>query len=449
MVVVLPLQKENDGENGDASGEQGDIAPCLHGDDDGALEEEGDCETAEQGDNNPEGKSVCSEELEGTLTDSELKEQLKTQSPPSNQQEPPDMEDEKEDGRLSNNGGDGTTPNDMQDLPLPAEVKVTPSSSCEGGSPPASPPGGGSPTALDHQEDAQANQRRSIVIPMEGSGNESFEVILCGGEMEAPIAVMEAPTKPANGRKGKRRSKAEGDTNGDGSLPSKSTTVLKSPVKSVGKRTNEGEVGMTGDGSLPSKSTTVLKSPVKSVGKRSEGEVGTTGDGSLPSKSSAALKSSVKGVGKKRKKRLPWWLDVKKKSKPKRPIIKRRSTQESEPSATSSAGMNANVLEPISSVAPVPFIAPSQAAQGTSQGPSSNFQIPLPISSSKRKTKLVPSKRTRNWQTDCKKLDMRGSILTADLNEVEVFSVEDECQSLPAPSKRPKGQQTKRIKQRT
>lgn len=406
MAVVLPLQKENEGENGDASGEQADIAPCLHGDDGGASEEEGDCETAEQRDDNPEGKSVCSAEQEGTLTDSEFEEQPKTQSPPSNQQEQADMEDEKEDGHLSNNGVDGTTSNNMQDLPLPTEDKVTPSSSCEGCSPPALPPGGDSPTALDHQEDVQANQRRSIVVPMEGSGNESFEVILCGGEMEAPIAVMEAPTKPMNGRKGKRRSKAGGDANGDGSLPSTSTTVLKSPVKSVGKKTSE--------------------------------EVGMNGEGSLPSKSSAALKSSVKGVGKKRKKRLPWWLDVKKKSKPKRPITKQRSAQESEPRSTSSVGMNANVLQPMSSVALVPFIAP---------GPSSNFQIP--DSSSKRKSKLVPSKRTKNWQADGKKLDKTGSILTADLNEVEVFSVEDECQSLPAPSKRAKGQRTNRIKQRT
>ena len=54
----------------------------------------------------------------------------------------------------------------------------------------------------------------SIVVPMEGSGDESFEVILCGGEMEAPIAMMEAPTRATNGHKGKRRSKGEANTNG-------------------------------------------------------------------------------------------------------------------------------------------------------------------------------------------------------------------------------------------
>ena len=49
---------------------------------------------------------------------------------------------------------------------------------------------------------------------MEGSGDESFEVILWGGEMEAPIAMMEAPTRATNGHKGKRRSKGEANRNG-------------------------------------------------------------------------------------------------------------------------------------------------------------------------------------------------------------------------------------------
>ena len=62
---------------------------------------------------------------------------------------------------------------------------------------------------------------------MEGSGDESFEVILCGGEMEAPIAMMEAPTRATNGHKGKRRSKGEANTNGDSSPPSESPKELK------------------------------------------------------------------------------------------------------------------------------------------------------------------------------------------------------------------------------
>ena len=62
---------------------------------------------------------------------------------------------------------------------------------------------------------------------MEGSGDESFEVILCGGETEAPIAMMEAPMRATNDHKGKRRSKGEANTNGDGSPPLKSPKELK------------------------------------------------------------------------------------------------------------------------------------------------------------------------------------------------------------------------------
>ena len=126
----------------------------------------------------------------------------------------------------------------IQDLPLPAEVpvQVTDDSLCEGDSHAASPPEGDSPTALDHQEDVQVGQRRSIDVPMEGSSDESFEVILCGGEMEAPIAMMEAPTRATNGRKGKRGSKGEVNTNGDGSPPSKSPKELKSPVTGLTRK---------------------------------------------------------------------------------------------------------------------------------------------------------------------------------------------------------------------
>lgn len=342
-----------------------EIAPCLRSDSEGASEEEEDHETSEQEDDYSGEESVSSAEQEGSLSGSE--EQAKPQCPPNDQEEHTIMKDGEEDDHLSNSGSGGeSAPRDTEDLLLPAEVKVADDSLCEGDSHPVSPPGGDTAAASDHQEDVQASRRRSIVVPMEGSGDESFEVILCGGEMEAPIAIMEAPTRAANGRKGKRKSRGEVNTNGDGSPPSKLPTELKSPVT---------------------------------------------------------------GSAKKRKQTPSQWVLAKKK-KQKQLRSKRKSTQDSNPSAT----MTTDILQPVSSAAPcqppVPSITPLQAAHRTTPGPSSILK--------NWKSKSAPSKRTKNRQTDCNKPDSMGGILTADLNEVEVFSVENEWQSTSVPSKRTK-----------
>ena len=369
MVVVFPLQKENESENGDVPGEQAEVVLCLHSDSEGASEEE-DHETSEQEDNYSGVESVSSAEQEEASADSE--EQVRPQSPP-NAQEDNVMEDEMEGDHLSNNSREeGSAPHDTQDLPLPAEVpvQVTNNSLCEGDSHAASPPKGDSPTALDHQEDVQVGPRRSIVVPMEGSGDESFEVILCGGEMEAPIAMMEAPTKATNGRKGKRKSKGEANTNGDGSPPSKSPKELK---------------------------------------------------------------SSVTGSAKKRK-QTPSRQLLAKKKKQKRTSSIRKSAQDSIPSATSSTEVNTDMLQAVSSTAPsqpsVLSITPLQRDQGTTPGPSSILK--------KWKSKSVPSKCTKNKQTDCNNPYTTGGVLTADLSEVEVFSVESEWQSTSVPRKHSK-----------
>lgn len=423
MAVVLPLQKDNESENGEAPGEQADIAPCLHGNAEcSPSEQEGSRATAEHAEDDSAGESPRSVEQEGALKGSGFEEQPRVRSAPDHQCEPAESNEVK-DGRLSNNGCDGTASNAMQDLELPSEVRGNPSNTCEGNSSPTAPPGVTSPTALDPQEGLQGNQMRSIVVPMEGSGNESFEVILCGGEMEAPIPVMEAPARPTS-RKGKRKSKGEVTANGDGSQPSKSSTVLQPSVEGVEKR-RKGEVAVNGSGSLPSKSVAVPKQPVK-------------------------------GVGKKKKQRLPWRLDAKEK-KSKRKRSEGKHTQEPEPGATNSEEMSADVFQCAPSAAPsqqppvlLPFSAPSQAAHGTSQVSSSDFQFSFLISTTERKSKLVPSKRAKSWQAaDSSRLDKMAAVLTADPNEVEVFSAATESQPLSVPRRRAKGGRTNRTKQRT
>ena len=148
-------------ENGDTSGEQREIALCLHSDSVGASEEE-DHETSEQEDNYSGVESASSAEQEAALADSE--EQARPQSP-LNAEENNVMEDEVEDDHLSNNSREeGSAPHDTQDLPLPAEVliQVTNNSLCEGNSHTVSPPEGDSPTALDHQEGVQVGKRAKV-----------------------------------------------------------------------------------------------------------------------------------------------------------------------------------------------------------------------------------------------------------------------------------------------
>lgn len=414
IAVVLSLQKENESESGDAQGEQADTAPCMHGDDESTTtEEERSREAAQHEHNRFEGESVCSAEQEGTLTDNEVEEESSMQPSPSHQPENTDPENVEKVGHSNN--CEKADVDDREELPLPAKVKANPSNICEGdfpltgppggAFPPTGPPGGDSPTASNHQEDVQVERRRSIVVPLEGSANESFEVILCGGEMDAPIAVMEAPARPDSGRKGKRKSKGDGETNEDGSLPSESSAVLKSSVKGVQKRENE--------------------------------EVCVSGDRSLPAKSSVVLKPSLKGVGKKRKRKILCRRDMKN-SKRKQSSAKGKSTQELQLGSTSSEGMNAYVVQPVFSVPacqPLPFCAPSQQeANGTSQIPNSNFQTPplVPVfkrqkkTTKKRKSKLVPSKQAKSCRAAAaalSKLDKMGGVVSADLNEVEVFSV--------------------------
>ena len=83
MVVAFPLRKEKS-ENGDTSGEQGEIALCLHSDSEGASEEE-DHETSEQEDNYSGVESASSAEQEAALADSG--EQARIQSPPNAQED--------------------------------------------------------------------------------------------------------------------------------------------------------------------------------------------------------------------------------------------------------------------------------------------------------------------------------------------------------------------------
>ena len=418
MAAVLPLQKDNESENVEAPGEQADIAPRLHGNVEcSPSEQEGSRATAEPAEDDSEGESPLSVEQEGALKGSGFEEQPRVGSPPEHQ---PAESNEVKNGRLSSNVCEGTASNAVQDLELPSEVRGNPSNTCEGNSSPTAPPGVTSPTAIDPQEGLQGNQMRSIVVPMEGSGNESFEVILCGGEMEAPIPVMEAPARPTS-RKGKRKSKGEVTANGDGSQPLKSSTVLKPSVEGVEKR-RKAEVDINGSGSLPSKSTAVPKQPVK-------------------------------GVGKKKKQRLPWRLNAKEK-KSKRKRSKGKPTQEPEPGATNSEEMSADIFQRAPSAAPsqqppvlLPFSAPSQAAHGTSQVSSSDFQFPVPISTNERKSKLVPSKRAKSWQAaDGSRLDKMAAVLTADPNEVEVFSAATGSQPLSVPRRRAKGGRTNRTK---
>ncbi|MDA8003020.1 MAG: hypothetical protein MPL62_17195, partial [Alphaproteobacteria bacterium] len=120
-------------ENGDTSGEQGEIALCLHSDSEGASEEE-DHETSEQEDNYSGEESASSAEQEVASADSE--EQVRPQSPP-NAQEDNVMEDEVEGDHPSNNSREeGSAPHDVQDLSLPTEVpvQVANNSLCEGDS---------------------------------------------------------------------------------------------------------------------------------------------------------------------------------------------------------------------------------------------------------------------------------------------------------------------------
>ena len=437
IAVVLPLQKENESESGDAPGEQADPAPCMHGDDEcTTAEEERSREAAQDENNGSEGESSCSAEQVGTLTVNEVEEESSTQPPPSHQPENTEPENVEKDGHSNNCVG--TAVNDMEESSLPAEVKANPSNDCEedfpligppgGDFPPTGPQGGDSPTASAHQEDVQVNRRRSIVVPLEGSANESFEVILCGGEMDAPIAVMEAPVKPASGRKGKRKSKGDEETNVDGSLPSESCAVLKPPVKGVQQRESEEQVGVNGDESQPAKSTVVLKPPVKDVGK-------------------------------KRKRKLLRCRDVKN-SKRKQSSATGKPTQEPQVGSTSSEGMHAYVVQPVFAVPPcqsLPFCAPSQEAIGTSQSPNSNFQNPPPIpvfTTKKRKSKLVPSKQAKSCRAaaDPSRLAKMGSVVSADLNEVEVFSVAAHPVSTTSSlvkQAHAKGRKTKHIRQRT
>jgi len=407
----------------------------MNGDDEcTTTEEERSREAAQYEDNRSEGESSCSAEQVGTLTINEVEDESSTQPPPSHQPENTDPENVEKDCRSSSCVG--TAVNDMEESPLPAEVKANTSNICEGDfpltgplggdSPPTGPPGGDSPSASDHQEDVQVNRRRSIVVPLEGSANESFEVILCGGEMDAPITVMEAPARPASGRKEKRKSKGDEETNVDGSLPSESCAVLKPPVKGVQKRESEEEVGANGDGSLPAKSIVELKPPVK-------------------------------GVGKKRKQKLLRCRDVKN-SKRKRSSAKGKPTQEPQLGSTSSEEMHAHVVQPVFSVPPfqpLPFCAPSQEANGISQYPNSNFQTPplVPVfTTKKRKSKLVPNKqaKSRRAAANHRELSKIGGVVSADLKEVEVFSVAtDRASVFPLSSKRGKARKTNRIKQRT
>ena len=91
------------------SGEQGEIALCLHSDSVGASEEE-DHETSEQEDNYSGEESASSAEQEAALADSE--EPGRPQSPP-NAQEENVMEDKVESSHLSNNSREeGSAPRD-------------------------------------------------------------------------------------------------------------------------------------------------------------------------------------------------------------------------------------------------------------------------------------------------------------------------------------------------
>ena len=205
--------------------------------------------------------------------------------------------------------------------------------------------------------------------------------------MEAPIAMMEAPMRATNGRKGKRRSRGEANTNGDGSPPSKSPKELNSPVT---------------------------------------------------------------GSAKKRKQTPPRQLLVKKK-KQKRTTSIRKSAQDSIPSATSSTEVNTDMLQAVSSAAPcqpsVLSITPLQRDQGTTPGPSSILKkwqsksVPSKCTKNKQtvcnkphtilnevevfsvesewQSTSVPRKHSKRRTSVIRKM---GNVFAADLNEVEVYS---------------------------